>query len=215
MAVRARARRYVTRFPLTEDPISEGGRWIAGGAVGLDWSNVSTTPGLAIGRQTGASYTDANAILSGAWGPDQSASATVHVTRANDACAQEVELRLRSAISAHVNRGYEISYKSSQSPSAYLIIVRWNGALGSYTYLFKRSGAEFGVKDGDVVSASVVGDLISAYKNGVQMAQATDRTFATGSPGMGFNLENGPPGCAGTNRDYGFTSFAATDSIGG
>src|SRR5262245_11556871 len=43
--------RYTTTLPLAEDPISEGGRWINGGTVGLDWTNVATSPGLATGRQ--------------------------------------------------------------------------------------------------------------------------------------------------------------------
>jgi hypothetical protein len=29
---------------------------------------------------------------------------------------------------------------------------------------------------------------------------------------MGFNLENAPAGCSGTNGDYGFTSYSATDA---
>src|SRR5262245_4434564 len=40
---------YSTTFPLTEDPISEGGSWTNGGATGLGWANVQTTPGLSIG----------------------------------------------------------------------------------------------------------------------------------------------------------------------
>jgi hypothetical protein len=207
------AHSYSTLFPLTESPISEGGHWINGGAVGLDWTNVSTTPGLAIGHQVGASYTDATALLTGTWGSDQTASATVYSVQPNDACSQEVELRLRSAIAAHVNTGYEISYKASPSASAYLIIVRWNGALGDFTYLSNNIGAQFGVKNGDVVSASIVGHVITAYKNGAQMAQATDSTFSAGSPGMGFNLENAPTGCAGTNGDYGFTTYSASDFV--
>jgi hypothetical protein len=39
----------MTNFPLTEDPISEGGNWIGGGTTGLDWNNVQTTPGFANG----------------------------------------------------------------------------------------------------------------------------------------------------------------------
>jgi hypothetical protein len=42
------------------------------------------------------------------------------------------------------------------------------------------------------------------------MGTATDDTYTTGSPGMGFNLETGDPTCIGTNGDYGFTSFTAT-----
>jgi hypothetical protein len=210
----AGSRIFTSSFSLTENPISEGGRWINGGAVGLDWTNVSTTPGLAIGHQVGPSYSDATAVLTGAWGPDQRAAAAVYSVNQNDACAQEVELRLRSAISAHVNTGYEISFKASQSSAAYLIIVRWNGALGDFTYLFNQRGAQYGIKDGDLVAASIVGHLVTAYKNGVPMGQATDSTFAAGAPGMGFNLENGPAGCAGTNGDYGYTSYTATDAAG-
>ena len=107
----ATGRTYTTAFPGTENPISEGGNWINGGANGLDWTNVSTTPGLAIGHESGATYTDATALLTGSWGPDQQVTGTVHSVNPVDGCYQEVELRLRSAISAHVNRGYEISFK--------------------------------------------------------------------------------------------------------
>ena len=61
--------------------------------------------------------------------------------------------------------------------------------------------------DGDVVKATIVGNVITVYKNGVQIAQATDSTYATGNPGVGFFLE----GTAGVNRDYGFTRFTASD----
>jgi hypothetical protein len=33
---------YATSFSLTENPISEGGKWINGGVTGLDWGNVQT-----------------------------------------------------------------------------------------------------------------------------------------------------------------------------
>jgi hypothetical protein len=207
----ASAHNYTTTFPLTENPISEGGRWINGGSVGRDWTDVSTTPGLAIGHQVGASYTDATAILAGAWGPDQSVTARVFATKQNDDCFQEVELRLRSTIEPSRNTGYEISFKSSQSSSAYLIIVRWNGALGNFTYLFNQLGSQFGLANGDIVGASIVGNVISAYKNGNPMAQVADDAFVAGAPGMGFNLVNKVAGCPGTNGDYGFASYTATD----
>jgi hypothetical protein len=209
---------YTSNFLLTENPISEGGRWINGGAVGLDWTNVSTTPGLAIGHQVGASFTDATALLTGTWGPDQLATATVHTVNQNDACFQESELRLRSSISAHSNKGYEVSFKMSQTSEAYVIIVRWNGPVGSFDYLFNPThNATFGVKNGDVLSAKIVGNTITAYINGVQKAQADitsigGTVYTTGTPGMGFNLENAPAGCSGTNGDYGFTSYTATDA---
>lgn len=209
---------YATRFTLAENPISEGGRWINGGIVGLDWSDVSTQGGLAIGHQVGASYTDATALLAGNWGPEQTVTGTVHTTHQNDWCYQEVELRLRSAVTPHSNTGYEVSFKMSQSSLAYVIIVRWNGRLGSYNYLFKAQGTQFAVKNSDVVSARISGNIITAYINGVQKARAditsvSGPVYRSGSPGIGFNLENGRAGCRGTNGDYGLTAFTASDGL--
>ena len=206
----ASGRTYTTRFPLTESPISEGGNWINGQTTGLDWHDVSTTPGLAIGHQSGSSYTDGTALLTGDWGPTQSVEAVVHTVKQQDSCYQEVEMRLRSALGPHSCTGYEISFKMSKTASAYLIIVRWNGKVGDFTYLKNVTGAQYGVSDGDVVKATISGDVITAYLNGVEMGRATDDTYATGSPGMGFNLETGDATCVGTNGDYGFTSFTAT-----
>jgi hypothetical protein len=207
-------RTYTTNFAAVESPISEGGRWVNGGTNGLDWSDVWSTGGKGIGRQTGASYTDATALLTGTWSANQQGTATVFTSgTVSEECYPEVELRLRSTISAHVNRGYEISFKVSQSGSAYLIIVRWNGPLGDFTYLLKSIGAQYGVKNGDIISAKVVGNVITAYKNGVVMGSASDNTYADGAPGMGFNLATAPMGCAGSNDKYGYTQFSATDGV--
>ncbi len=54
---------YTTNFPLKEDPFSEGSRWINGQTIGLDWGNISTTPGLAIGHPGLKRFADATAIL--------------------------------------------------------------------------------------------------------------------------------------------------------
>jgi len=202
-------RSYATAFPLTENPISEGGNWINGQTDGLDWHDMSTTPGLAIGHQSGASYTDGTALLTGTWGPTQTVEAVVQAVNPKDSCYQEVELRLRSALTPHSCTGYEISFKATKTSSAYLIIVRWNGPVGDFTYLVNTSGAQYGVTEGDVVKATIVGDVITAYLNGVEVGTATDATYATGSPGMGMNLETGDASCLGTNGDYGFTHFMA------
>jgi hypothetical protein len=72
------AKSYTTSFLLTENPISEGGNWINGKAVGLDWANVQTTPGLAFGTETGSGgYDDSTALLTGSWGADQHVKATI------------------------------------------------------------------------------------------------------------------------------------------
>jgi len=199
---------YTTNFPLTENPISESGNWENGKAIGLDWADAATFPGHAFGLESGTKgYDDAAALLTGRWGPDQTAQATVYSVKQNDNIYEEVELRLRSSLSAHSATGYEILFRCSKTKNAYAEIVRWNGPLGSFTYLDRHRGAQFGVATGDVVKATIVGNVITAYINGVQVAQATDSTYPTGQPGVGFFLQ----GTTGVNRDYGFTSFTASD----
>ncbi len=200
---------YTTIFPLSENPISEAGNWISGQAVGLDWHDVSTTSGLAIGHQSGSSYTDGTALLTGAWGPTQTVEAVVHAVNPKESCYQEVEMRLRSNLTAHSCTGYEISFKATTSASAYLIIVRWNGPVGDFTYLENSTGAQYGIAEGDIVKATIVGNVITAYLNGIAVGTATDSTYATGNPGMGFNLETNDASCIGTNGDYGFKRFTA------
>ena len=104
------------------------------------------------------------------------------------------------------SRGYEISFKCSKTSGAYAQIVRWNGTRGDFTHLSLLAGAQYGVTEGDVLKATIVGNVITGYINGVQVIQATDGTFLTGNPGIGFYAatEN-------ANSDYGFTSFRASD----
>lgn len=206
------SRTYTTNFPRAEDPLSERGKWTNGRKDGLDWADVRTTPGLAFGTERGGTrpapqkYDDSTALLAGAWGPDQTAQATVHAVNPNDKIYEEVELRLRSALSPHKATGYEILFRSSKSANAYCEVVRWNGPLGDFTYLGRAKGSQCGVSSGDVVKASIIWNVITAYVNGVQVLRASDDTFKSGNPGIGFYIE----GASGLDGDYGFTSFTAT-----
>ena len=201
---------YTTSFLNTENPIAESGKWVNGKVGGVDWTNIATIPNLAYGTESGgAGYDDSTALLTGTWGSDQMAQAKVHSVNQYDSIYEEVELRLRSSLSAHSSTGYEINFRCSKTAAAYTQIVRWDGPLGKFTDLNSQSGANYGVGDGDVVNATIVGNVITAYINGVQVLQATDSTFATGSPGMGFFLQ----GTNGVNRDYGFSGFTATDKL--
>jgi len=202
---------YSTSFPLAENPISEGGKWISGRTAALDWADIRTSAGFAFGTEPGTvKYDDATALLAGAWRPDQTAQATVRSVNQNDKIYEEVEIRLRSSLSPHKATGYEILFRCSKTVNAYTEIVRWNGPLADFTYLKRAHGARFGVGTGDVVKATIVGDVITAYINGEQVLQATDSTYASGNPGMGFYLEQ----AASVNGDYGFTSFSASDVTG-
>jgi hypothetical protein len=201
---------YTANFTLTEAPISEGGKWINGKVVGVDWSDVATIPGLVYGTESGASrYDDSTALLTGTWGSNQTAEATVYTVNQNDGMSEEVELRLRSSLSPHRATGYEINFRCSKTAEAYTEIVRWNGPLGDFTYLVRQEGANKGVASGDVIKATIVGNVITAYINGVQVIRATDDTYATGSPGIGFYLLGGTA----VNKDYGFTRFKASDIL--
>jgi hypothetical protein len=193
---------YTTDFALKENPISEGGRWIDAKSVGLDWGNVYTIPGIAKGTAGPKRFADATALLSGKWGPTQSAEAVVWSNKPFH--YPEVSLRLRSSVSAHDCQGYEISNSLRTDDTAYLIIVRWNGPLADFTYLTQLHGKQYGVKTGDVMKATIVGNVITAYKNGVKEAEVTDNTYLTGNPGMGFN--------EGVNGDYGITRYSASDA---
>ena len=201
---------YSTNFPAAENPISENGGWINGGAVGLDWANVRTTPGLAFGTQSGNSgrYDDSTALLRGTWNADHTAEATVRIVNPSSVGQREVELRLRSAVTAHSNSGYEVLCNVDTNPDYGIQIVRWFGPLGSFDYI--ASSPALKCVNGDVIRATIAGNppTITVWRNGVQVLQGTDR-FAnpptTGSPGVGFwNI-------GATNVDYGFSHFSATD----
>lgn len=199
---------YTTNFSNTENPISEGGKWTNGKADGVDWFDVETTPGKAFGNQTTGEYTDPTAILKGNWGPDQTVTAKVFCTNLTSNYYQEVEIRLRSTITAHSCTGYEVFWRCLTDSNAYTHIARWNGPVRDFTYLDnKHSGVGYGVANGDTVSASIVGNLISVYRNGSLLFTVTDSTYKTGNPGMGFNF-----GVGTTNADFGFTSYTAMDT---
>lgn len=210
---RSTANSYSTNFPNNEDPISEGSRWISGKKAGLDWADVRVISGFAFGTEIGGSrpapekYDDSTALLTGAWGANQTAEATVHrINKDNDHIYEEVELRLRSSLSPHNCTGYEVMFRCSKSPKAYCNIARWDGLLGAFMMLKEAHGSQYGVADGDVVKASIKGEVITVWLNGVQILQTKDYLFKSGNPGIGFYLE----GATGVNNQYGFSRFKAT-----
>ena len=87
-----------------------------------------------------AGYDDSTAVLSGTWGPNQTVQATVAVTSASSASSvfEEVELRLRTTITANSITGYEVncgisnkfqlSTDRSMEWTAWIVYVtRWQG----------------------------------------------------------------------------------------
>jgi hypothetical protein len=208
----AMAGTYASSFSSNENPISEGGRWINGKADGLDWADIKTTNGMAIGLQPGPSgFDDSTALLTGNWGPNQTVSAIVYATNRNNALLTEVEVRLRSSISAHRNSGYEVLFSLRTNELCYVSIVRWNGALNDWTTLDAVGGSQLILKDGDEIRGSITNQTIRAYINSAMVLQVTDGVFASGNPGIGFYLAGG----TGVNNDFGFKSVTASDGMGG
>lgn len=221
----APVRSYSTRFELDEDPISEGGMWINGRSDGIDWIDVVTKDGVAYGAVTRmgvperraeqgnleptleeaapeGDYDDPTAVLAGEWGKNQHAKGRVFSRNQTEEYFQEVELRLRSTITPHSCTGYEVFWRCLKTEDAYAEIVRWNGTIGEFTSLARKVGPEYGVEDGDLVEATIVGNVIKGFINGVEVTSATDDVCDSGSPGIGFNF-----GVGDTNVDHGFTSF--------
>jgi hypothetical protein len=204
---------YSTTFDGSENPISEGGMWINGKTDGLDWADCATTGGYVYGLQSGSTgYDDSTALLAGAWGSNQTASAMVHLASRGPYDAwEEVEIRLRSTIYARHNSGYEVIFSTKDAPYGYVQIVRWNGPLASYNYITLTYAVpeRFVIHDGDEVKGEIIGSTINAYINGVLVASGSDSTYSSGSPGIGFYLQ-----MPGGNSNYGFKSFTATDGVG-
>lgn len=218
-------RSYRTTFMVDEEPLSEGGFWLNGRKDGIDWCDVLVRDGLAYGEITrmtsierraeqatlGAGgdeaaptgdYDDPTAVLAGEWGPTQLASALVHSVNPTNEFFQEVEIRLRSSMTPNSCTGYEVFFRCLTTDEGYAEIVRWNGPIGSFTSLRKLIGSEYGVKDGDVIQASMVGTSIKGYINGREVISAEDDRFMDGAPGIGFNFYVGD-----TNVDHGLRSF--------
>lgn len=222
----AAVRSYGTTFPLDEAPISEGGMWVNAGSDGIDWCDVVTKNGVAYGEVTRmgvaeqraeqgnletsaphsaapvGDYDDPTAVLSGEWGRNQFVKARVFSRNQTNRYFQEVEIRLRTSITPHRCTGYEVFWRCLKTDEAYAEIVRWDGKIGAWKSLTRRTGPECGVKDGDLVEACIVGNAIKGFINEVEVTSVIDDTYAEGSPGIGFNF-----GVGDTNVDHGFMSY--------
>lgn len=207
---------YQTNFSLVENPISEQARWISGG-VGVDWKDMRTLVGNKLcgtqdGNQGAGVFNDSVACLTGTWGPTQTVQATVYNNLgAGGNYFTEVELHLCCTISLHSVATYEIGFGLNPATGGhYTGIARWNGAIGNVSTVASTITIP-ALVTGDIVKATIVGGLITAYINGVQVNQGTDASPLTGNPGFGHWLHNN--GTTGDPTQYGFTLYSATDGL--
>jgi hypothetical protein len=223
---------YSTTFPKTENPINENGNWLGGSGGGASlwtghlrtggrlWGNVQTEAGFAFGVDEPTEFGDPSAILTGSWGPTQTVTAKVRINKTPlGHCCHEVELRMRTTISDQSITGYE-AYCSVMPEQAYCHIARWNGPNGSY-WNFETVSPSLFLVDGDIIKATATGTnptVITLYRNGEQILQAADTGAAgggfgafgpwiSGNPGIGFYDNHDSDW-----KDFGFSSFSATDA---
>jgi hypothetical protein len=231
---------YTTNFPLTESPISEGGKWIGGHAAGQTcgggfcWGDVQTAGGMAHGTDEPTQFGDPTAILVGAWGPSQTATATVKapVPAPNGGCCMEAEVRLRFSVSPGKATGYEI-YCSIMSSNPYCHVASWGGPDGAYVNLdgpqwdnnnpdcpgFTVTGPKI-LRNGDVLSATVSGSnpvTITGYINAVPFVTVVDKGKCHFNPPNSGPYGPWPAGAPGIGffgsafSTFGFTGFSASD----
>ena len=155
----------------------------AGEAESVDYANVN--------------YGDALAVATGSWGADQSASVTVGNLAPQAGGYEEFDVHLR--VDPNTGTGYEITWGYNNN---YIAVATWN-AHGGYTNL-NFTPTSTAIHPGDVLTASITGNVISVFTDGALVATVTDNTFSSGNPGFGFNQ--------GGTHEYGISSFSASDS---
>jgi hypothetical protein len=189
---------YTTNFPLTENPISEGGKWTGGRTVGIDWEDPKTTGGQCVGSMSPTvdgptRYSDDIAILNTsvhAFTGNQWAQATVYLVPGytGNGGSHEIELLLDFSITANDAHGYEVLW----GIAGYIAVVRWNGAVTGFTAIYDPGLGSIPVpQDGDVLRAEKAGNFITIKRNNVFVATADLTTFGgtvynAGQPGLGF-----------------------------
>lgn len=207
---------YSTTFALTENPISESGRWqhqcpflttcqTAGGRV---YGNQPLPP-------TAGVYEDAYAILTGTWPTNQRAEGIID--KQTTGGYEEYEVWVNAADAADFVRGYEVYVHQAGD---YFALTIWLGthltAAPTIAY-FDLTGAGTNnitaPQDGDLLWAQRVGNIITGGINGTtyltfDVTSGGRTPFTGGAPAIGFDA--GGSGAETANTNYGFKSFYAT-----
>jgi hypothetical protein len=215
---------YTTDFPLSENPLSEGGNWINGKATGILWSNCAVTNAgslhYAYGLQSGTNgYDDSLACLTGTWGPTQSLDITLYCTNKQTASPdyEEIEYGLCCTISNRSFTGYlmdvclgsDTGYiEVGMAHNAQLYPTGWTSWTGNNVY-----GSQYVVTNGSTIHAAITNNVISIYLNGRLVSKSTNNSGyyppSNGAPLIGFFHQSG-------NRhqtEFGISRFTATDGI--
>ncbi len=197
---------YSTNFPLTENPISENGKWLGGLKDGKVFKDVRTQAGKAFATGINNTYDDSLAILNLAGIPnDHYVEVVVYIAPGYQApSSHEIELLLRGNIDSNAGPFYaplyEVLIPFGGTNGA---IIYQNGQLGGWQELSQGGSGYDPLKTGDVIRAQIVGSQITVSVNGRTAMTANDSRLPTGKPGMGFFVRPG-----GTPENYCITRWS-------
>jgi lysophospholipase L1-like esterase len=204
---------YATTFSATENPISEGGRWLHV----QDRTDFRQTGGIAYGLQAGGGYDDSIMCVSGAWGDDTEIITTV----SKGSPSGIVELEHIHRCNPVTGSYYEINFAHDGSYADFIRAEGGGITLGDYTYqvpslTFFVPG---GVNNGDRIRSRMVGDTLVAWIDhgsgaGWELIGSASDTsvsghakFSNGAPGIGAFITSG----SGPMSSYAFDDFLAYD----
>lgn len=196
---------FTTSFSVTENPISQGSKWLNGADDGANWLNFKTLSGVACAGANSSTtpppFNDSICQLKSsviALPADHYVEAVVfRQVGYSPGNTHELGLFVRMSITNGVARGYEAYVNHSNNHT----IVRWNGALNDFTSL-APAGTPTVPVTGDVYRMEAQGSTIRFLQNGTLVSSVTDSTWTNGQTGMQSYLIAG-----GTAENYGFTSF--------
>jgi len=200
---------YSTNFPLTENPISESGKWRVGGVTGYYGSPRTTTGKCFAGSTVTPGELDDNLaqLISPVISANCSITTTISKSTGSKTDSFEAAHYGRMNIDAGTTfvRGYEILI--GFNPGEFQV-VKWLGVSHAFPANFvvlSTSGSPAAVSNGDVFRTDFIGNVITCYRNGVLFNTTTDSSspWLDGSPGMGFFVSPGN-----TPSDYCFSSWA-------
>jgi hypothetical protein len=197
---------YETYFPLTENPLSEGGIWVNGNQTGAPFGGVQVTGASPNGKAyadhlIGTAYTDSIAFVSPSFanfGPNHYAEIEVYCDPAyTPPSSHEIQLHLRASDGGSPNFRplYELLIPWNATNGQ---IVRQDGTLGGFTVL-SATGSGWGAAPatGDRFRAEIIGSVMNLYYKpsggsyGASVMTVTDATIAAGQPGFGLYVVSG------------------------
>ena len=213
---------FSTTFQATENPLSEAGAWVNGGAAGLDWQDMQTGSGRAYAAVISTGFDDCIACLNTSCGissTKHSSSATIYLESGyTPPDTHEIEIHAGCTITAHNITSYEFNIGQG--------FIRWNGPGANFTLQGSADSNAgdgkgwtdtptlnngYAVSDGDVFTVeydTTSGHpVLTAKHNGTPIVIVADTSawkIMTGQPGIACFARAGA-----TLSARGFTDFTA------